>query len=76
MTSSKLPADAKPATPRDPEAVREAAGLSVEEMADLMGMSLNGYQSWESGLRRPGGPAQRLLQLIDHDLDAVRGVLT
>ncbi len=62
-------------TGRDPAAVREAAGLSIKQMADLMGMGLDGYQAWENGLRRPGGPALRLLRLIDNDPKKVIDVL-
>lgn len=61
--------------PREPRAVREDTGLSVPQMAELIGMSVQGYEFWENGLRRPGGPARRLLQLIDNDVKAVRDVL-
>ncbi len=48
-----------------PAKVRDRAGLTKTDMADLLGMSEYGYLQWESGLRRPGGPAFRLLHLID-----------
>ncbi len=51
----------------DPSRVREKAGLSVEEMANLMAMSEFGYSAWERGHRRPGGPAYQLLRLLDDD---------
>lgn len=50
------------ATPLD---VREKAGLTVAEMAELIGMSEFGYKLWESGARSPGGPAYKLLALLD-----------
>ena len=56
-----------PVFPTDPKPVRERAGLTAEEMAGLMGMSRYGYQAWENGTRRPGGPAFRLLYLIAGD---------
>jgi DNA-binding transcriptional regulator YiaG len=56
-----------------PATVRMSAQLSPQEMADLMGMSLYGYTSWESGARTPGGPALRLLRLIKND---PRGVIS
>lgn len=59
----------------NPEAVRLAAKLSLDDMANLMGMSLNGYSLWEKGARSPGGPAHRLLQLIENDAEAVKAVL-
>lgn len=54
-------------TPLEPEAVRRAAGLSAEDMAELLGMGDYGYTAWERGARKPGGPAQRLLALIATD---------
>lgn len=48
-----------------PERVREKLGLSVAEMAELVGMSEFGYRNWEAGSRRPGGPALKLVALLD-----------
>ncbi len=48
-----------------PLEVREKAGLTAAEMAELIGMSESGYKLWESGVRRPGGPAYKLLALLD-----------
>ncbi|MBO9466549.1 helix-turn-helix domain-containing protein [Tropicibacter sp. R15_0] len=48
----------------DPQTIREGAGLSVDEMAELIGMSVSGYRLWEDGHRQPGGPAFKLLGLI------------
>ncbi len=48
-----------------PLEVREKAGLTVTEMAELIGMSEPGYELWENGTRRPGGPAFKLLALLD-----------
>ena len=48
-----------------PLEVREKTGLTVAEMAELIGMSESGYKLWESGARRPGGPAYKLLALLD-----------
>lgn len=49
----------------DPRSIRDKAGLSLTEMANLIGMSEVGYDSWEKGTRQPGGPAYKLLFLID-----------
>ena len=54
-------------TKLDPRSVREGANLSEDEMADLIGMSVNGYRLWENGQRRPGGPAFKLLGLMAQD---------
>lgn len=85
-TSTKTkPADARklhpePAVPVEvsPENVRKSAGLSQNQMADLLGMSEFGYAQWEAGSRKPGGPAYRLLHLISRDgqtvIDALRTI--
>lgn len=51
----------------EPQSLREAAGLSQEEMARLLGMGNYGYSAWERGLRKPGGPVLKLLALIATD---------
>ena len=53
----------------DPRAIREKAQLSEGDMADLMGMSANGYRLWENGQRRPGGPAFKLLGRLASDTE-------
>ena len=72
----KTPTDAPP--PLSPANVRKTAGLSQTDMADLLGMSAFGYAQWEAGTRRPGGPAFRLLHLIERDgqtvIDALRTI--
>ena len=60
-------ADATAALPANPKSVREKAGLDQPAMAALLGMSASGYRAWEAGQRRPGGPAFRLLALIEAD---------
>lgn len=50
-----------------PAAVRAKAKLGKAEMAALLGMSEFGYNQWEVGTRRAGGPAYRLLHLIARD---------
>ncbi len=54
----------------DPRAIREKAGLSEDEMAKLIGMSVYGYGQWENGQRQPGGPAFKLLGLMAQDTEA------
>ena len=58
--------------PRD---VRKRAQLTQAQMAALMGMSLSGYRKWEQGTRRVSGPAATLLQVIEHEPNAVRRAL-
>ena len=58
--------------PRD---VRKRAQLTHAQMAALMGMSLSGYRKREQGTRRVSGPAATLLQIIEHEPNAVRRAL-
>jgi DNA-binding transcriptional regulator YiaG len=40
--------------------------------AGLLGVSVRTLQAWESGRRRPTGPARALLMVIAHDVEAYR----
>jgi len=42
-------------------AIREAAGLSQAQMAQLMAVSVRTLQAWEQGRRAPSGAARTLL---------------
>lgn len=76
MTTKSAPATAQEKPASLPRQVREKAALSEARMAELMGMSQNGYALWEKGARRPGGPAYRLLQLIENDPKGVIAALS
>lgn len=79
MTTPALKAVTQPtsATPAElsPREVRESADMTQEEMAEVLNMSLFGYQSWEAGRRRPGGPARQMLKLIEDDPEHVKRVV-
>lgn len=51
--------------PKGLRGIREKAGLSQREMAQLMQVSLRTLQNWEQGRRKPTGPAQALIQIFD-----------
>jgi DNA-binding transcriptional regulator YiaG len=40
--------------------------------AGMLGVSIRTLQNWESGRRRPTGPARALLMVIAHDIEAYR----
>ena len=68
VPSEQVPApngDADTSAPTAPGAVRDKLGIDLAEMAALIGMSESGYRLWEKGTRRPGGPAFKLLALMD-----------
>jgi putative transcriptional regulator len=45
----------------DPRQIRGELGLTQEEFAALMGVSVKTLQNWEQGRRQPEGPARALL---------------
>jgi putative transcriptional regulator len=51
-------------TPPDVKAVREQTGLSQNEFARLMRVSIKTLQNWEQHRRNPTGPAAALLKIV------------
>lgn len=47
--------------------IRERTRLSQSEFAGLIGVSVKTLQNWEQDRRRPTGPANALLRIIEHD---------
>lgn len=47
------------------KSIREKAGLTQNEMAKLMSVSVRTLQNWEQGRRRPTGPAAALIRLFE-----------
>jgi len=57
-----------PVTPMPPErirALRERERLSQPVFARYLNVSRNLVSDWERGLKKPGGPALRLLTLVE-----------
>jgi putative transcriptional regulator len=48
---------------RDIAALRRFAGLTQEEFADALGISIHTLRNWEQGRRTPEGPALALLRI-------------
>ena len=44
--------------------LRHSRGVTQKDFARLLGVSLSTLIKWESGQRRPGGSASRLLELV------------
>jgi putative transcriptional regulator len=59
----------------DVRAIRLRQKLSQGAFARRYGFTLDSVQNWESGRRRPEGPARILLTVIDREPDAVRRAL-
>lgn len=51
--------------PIDVKAIREKAGLSQSELANMMRVSVRTLQNWEQGRRRPTGPASALIRIFE-----------
>jgi putative transcriptional regulator len=63
-------------TKDDIKALREKAGVSQREFADMLGVSLRTLQDWEQGRRTPTGPAMNLLRVYEASPDTVAAALT
>jgi putative transcriptional regulator len=55
----------------DVTAVRERYGLSQDQFATMLGISVRTLQNWEQGRRRPHGPARVLLRVAEAHPEAV-----
>jgi putative transcriptional regulator len=53
-----------PLTPEEIRSIRENARLSQPAFARYMNVSKNLVSAWERGVKKPGGPALRLLAII------------
>lgn len=51
--------------PRDIKRIRMANHISQAAFAAVLGIGKTTVQQWEQGQKKPSGPAQRLLDLID-----------
>jgi putative transcriptional regulator len=49
----------------DPRAIRARMGLTQEEFARALCISVKTLRNWEQGRREPTGPAMRLLQIAE-----------
>jgi DNA-binding transcriptional regulator YiaG len=63
-----------PRPPRtvDVRAIRAEFPFGQASFAGMLGVSVRTLQAWESGRRRPTGPARALLMVIAHDVEAYR----
>lgn len=55
----------RPFRPEDIRRIRKANHVSQAAFAAILGIGKTTVQQWEQGQKRPSGPAQRLLDLID-----------
>jgi putative transcriptional regulator len=55
----------------DVSAIREMYGLSQQQFAAMLGISVRTLQNWEQGRRKPHGPARVLLQVAAEHPEAI-----
>lgn len=55
----------RPFKPEDIRRIRMANHVSQAAFAAILGIGKTTVQQWEQGQKKPSGPAQRLLDLID-----------
>ena len=58
---------AVPPTPDKIKELREKAGLTQKEFAQVLGVSSTAISSWEKGTKSPDGVASRLLDMMMRD---------
>jgi putative transcriptional regulator len=60
--------------PEDIRALRQREHVSQPVFAAYLNVTKNLVSDWERGIKRPGGPALRLLNIVEkHGLDALTG---
>jgi len=63
-------------TPKKIKALRERENVSQPIFARYLNVSKNLVSDWERGVKKPGGPALRLLTLVQHSgLDIIGAVV-
>lgn len=63
---------ASPMTPEEISSLRKGLRLSQSDFAWVLNVSLQTVQAWEQGVRRPGGAALRLLNIVRRDHRVLR----
>lgn len=56
----------------DPREIRARAGMTQEEFAAALCISVKTLRNWEQGRRDPSGPAMRLLQIAEKHPEILR----
>jgi putative transcriptional regulator len=59
----------------DPREIRKRLGLTQNEFAGLLDVSVGTLRNWEQGRRKPQGPAKTLLRVADCEPEALLEVL-
>jgi len=63
LRGEQAPASVSFVAEPDPRAIRERLGLTQDQFAAALCISVKTLRNWEQGRREPSGPAMRLLQI-------------
>lgn len=61
--------------PDDIKKIRVRVGMSQNDFASAFGISPSTLQHWEQGVRKPRGPAQVLLNVVQKEPDTIFRIL-
>ena len=61
--------------PADVQAIRHQFGMTQQQFADFLLISVRTLQKWEQGERRPDGASHTLLRVMAKEPEAVRRAL-
>ena len=53
------------------KAIRETTGMSQQKFCATFGISIGTLRNWEQGIRSPKGAARVLLQVVQHNPNAI-----
>lgn len=56
----------------DPREIRGKLGMTQQEFAEALGISVKTLRNWEQGRRDPSGPAMRLLRIAEKNPEILR----
>lgn len=63
LRGEQAPASVSFVAEPNPRAIRERLGLTQDQFAAALCISVKTLRNWEQGRREPSGPAMRLLQI-------------
>ena len=75
LRGEKEPSRSFHLSPPDIKRIRDGFGITQEQFAVLLGISISTLQNWEQGRRVPEGPAMVLLRVAEKHPEAILDVV-
>lgn len=75
LRAEQSPSRVFPIQPPEIKAIRDDFGLTQEQFAALLGISVRTLRNWEQGRRTPEGPARMLLHVAASHPEALLDVV-